>query len=773
MRFPGLVSAAAVLLAAAVASAGVNMQHLGRADDLIQRAIDDKQLPGAVLLVGQNDQIVYHKAYGNRAVEPETVRMTTDTIFDAASLSKPVGTATSIMILADRGKLNLYDPVARYIPEFGINGKENVTVEQLLLHRSGLPAGNPMSEYDDGPEAALKRIYDRAPQAEPGTSFIYTDLGYIVLGELVKRVDGQPLSEFAHGEIFRPLGMNDTAYLPSAEWKPRIAPTEQRDGEWIIGDVHDPRAWALGGFAGHAGVFTTAQDLAIYCRMILNGGQVNGTRILSEAAVRQMLEPRPLPDGTAWRSYGWDVQTGFSSARGNRFESGRTFGHTGWTGTSMWLDPASKSYVILMSNRVHPNGRGNVIGLRRAIATVAAEALLGQVQIDPMKVAPERRPAEGKPAEVLNGIDILKRDNFQILEGQRVAVITNHTGRTRDREHLIDLLHEAENVNLVKIFSPEHGLYGVLDTRVGHSVHEPTGLRVWSLYGETRRPSEEMLEGVDTLVFDIQDIGARFYTYIATMGFAMEEAAKHGIRVVVLDRPNPITGLIVDGPIANERHFGFTAYGPLPVSHGMTVGELARMFNAEYDINVDLHVIEMEGWDRKMWFDETSQIWVNPSPNMRNLTQALLYLPVALMEASNISVGRGTDQPFELFGAPWIDGPKLAAALNGANLPGLRFVPIEFTPTERQHAGTLCQGVYIIVTDRNAVQPVLSGLTMAWHLKDLFGDAFDIARVVNLLQNPDMLEELKRTDDPCKLPPMWQEPLQQFMEKRAEYLIYD
>ncbi len=375
-------------------------------------------------------------------------------------------------------------------------------------------------------------------------------------------------------------------------------------------------------------------------------------------------------------------------------------------------------------------------------------------------------------ADVLCGIDVLKRDDFKQLAGRKVALITNHTGRDREGNRIVDLLHDAKNVELVRLFAPEHGLYGALDEKVGHGTDERTGLQVYSLYGETRRPTTEMLEGVDTLVFDIHDIGTRYYTYPATMGNCMEEAKKRNLRMVVLDRPNPITGIRVDGPVAEKEFHGFTAFGPLPVVHGMTIGELAKFFNAEYGINCDLVVVPCEGWKRSMWYDETNLFWVNPSPNMRNLTQAALYPCVGLLEATNLSVGRGTDQPFEVFGAPWIDGRKLAAALNDAKLPGLRFVPIEFTPDTREFKGKACEGVYIIVTDREALRPVESGLAMAWHLRKLFGEKFNMDNVVRLLQNRRALEALKKTDDPMSLAATWKGDVEQFKSKRSKYLMY-
>jgi uncharacterized protein YbbC (DUF1343 family) len=383
-------------------------------------------------------------------------------------------------------------------------------------------------------------------------------------------------------------------------------------------------------------------------------------------------------------------------------------------------------------------------------------------------------PAAAEEADrgVLTGIDVLVRDSFKALEDRSVGLITNHTGLDRFGRSTIELLHAAPRVKLVALFSPEHGLKGLLEQRVADSTEPLTGLKVYSLYGKTRRPTPEMLEGLDTLVFDIQDIGARFYTYIATLGMSMEEAAGRNIRYVVLDRPNPITGIRVFGPL-NDGDGRFTAYHTIPVVHGMTVGELARMYNTERAINCDLQVIEMSGWKRSMWLDETLLTWVNPSPNMRSLTQATLYPCVGLIEACNISVGRGTDTPFEVFGAPWIDARKLSARLNGLAAAGIRFLPYRFTPEASKFKGQACGGVQIILTDRNAFNPIETGLSIVRELKDLFGDSFQVDRVNNLLFNASVLEEVKASTGPRPYSPLWQADLEAFMRVRAEYLIYD
>jgi len=769
----------------------LELSRLTRIDDLMDEAIRDGQCPGGVVLVGLGDKILWRKAYGNRRVEPDREEMTVQTIFDMASCTKIIATATSVAILIDRGRVALSDPVAKYIPEFAANGKDEITVEQLLTHASGLIPDNSLKDYADGPEEAIKKIYGLGLNGPPGT-FAYSDLNYIVLGELVSRVAGMPLDEFARREIFVPAGMRMTTFRPPHSWQARCAPTEKRNGTWIVGEVHDPRAYALGGVAGHAGLFSTADDVARWCRMILNGGEIDGTRILSARMVAEMTRPRAVGAENRLRGLGFDILTGYSSPRGELFPPGRSFGHTGFTGTSLWIDPASKMYVIILTNSVHPNGKGNVIALRRRIGTVAASAVYpaeadrlaaatgsplpggGQGGTAVRKADPMHSPiAAAKNAQVLTGLDVLVRDGFRQLAGRNVGVITNHTARSRDGQFIVDLLAKAPNVKLVALFAPEHGFRGILDEKVQDEKDPATGLTIYSLYGKTNTPTEEMLKGVDTLVFDIQDVGARFYTYETTMGNCMKAAARHGIRYVVLDRPNPIRGLYVGGPIADADRLGFTAFAQMPVAHGMTMGELATMWNAELKIGADLTVIRMENWTRDMWYDQTGLLWINPSPNMRNLNQALLYPGVCLIEATNMSVGRGTDQPFETFGAPWVEGRRLAAALNEANLPGVRFIPIEFTPARGSKFGEQkCGGVHVLVTNRDAVDPVLTGITIVWHLRTLFGEKFDFAKVNNLLANAAAMKAIREAKDPAAVPRVWQGDLEAFRKTRAAYLLY-
>ncbi|HEX8458892.1 MAG TPA: exo-beta-N-acetylmuramidase NamZ domain-containing protein [Pyrinomonadaceae bacterium] len=799
------------LPAGAPASVGMSAERLARIDAAVEEAIARKETPGAVVLVGRRGRVVWRKAYGARAVEPARETMTNDTIFDAASLTKVVATATSIMILVERGQVRLSDPLARHLPEMKESGREQVTIEELLTHRAGYAPDFDLREQWTGYDEAMKRlVIERLRNVAPGKRFLYSDIGYIALGEVVKRVSGEPLDVFARKNIFEPLRMRDTTFNPPAALRPRIAPTEQRRAQaaylggkpealgangdqWLRGEVHDPTAFRMSGVAGHAGLFTTADDLAIYCQMILNGGSVGGVRILSPLGVATMTRPRAVAEDGSARALGWDVVSSFSSNRGDLFPLG-SFGHTGFTGTSLWLDPASGAFVVFLSNRVHPDGKGDVGELRGRIASIVASSLVDvtteQAQDESARFASETlvslahlqathnaatataAPILPLDADVLNGIDVLERDGFRQLAGMRVGLVTNHTGRDRRGRQTIDVLREAANVKLVALFAPEHGIRGQSDDKISDQKDEKTGLPIYSLYGETRRPKPEQLRELDAIVFDIQDVGARFYTYISTLGNVMEEAARAGIPVFVLDRPNPIRGNETEGPVADADKLSFVVYHTIPVRHGMSIGELARFFNAERKMNCDLRVVEMERWRRAMWFDGTGQTWINPSPNMRSLTQATLYPGVGLLETTNVSVGRGTDTPFEMVGAPWIDGARLASYLNERRIAGVRFVPVRFTPHASVFQGEECGGINLVVTDRSQLRPVYVGIEIAAALYRLHPDAWQIEKYGRLLANADTLERLKRGESPEQIALSWQPRLEEFRRARARALIY-
>jgi uncharacterized protein YbbC (DUF1343 family)/CubicO group peptidase (beta-lactamase class C family) len=772
-----------LLLTLALAGRGqhttIAPQRLALIDGAVSEAVARKELPGAVVLVGQGRKIVFRKAYGNRAVEPFAEPMTLDTVFDVASLTKPVATATSVMILVEEGKLLLSDPVVRHIPEFAAGGGDRgkVTIEHLLTHRAGFPPDDPLELYSGTPEEIFAKKYQQPLQSPPGSRFVYSDVGYEVLGEVVRKVSGQTLDRFAEDHVFRPLGMNDTFFLPLGRSssqrvaRSRIAPTERRGDHWMRGEVHDPRAYAVGGVAGHAGLFSTAADLAKFCRMILEGGIVGKVRILSPLSVEAMTRPRFYGDSDV-RGLGWDIASGFSRNRGDLFPPG-SFGHTGFTGTGLWIDPSTDTFLVFLSNRVHPDGKGDVARLRALVATLAGAAVGGDVR-------PRARTLAGRvprpSREIFAGIDALAAESFHSIAGKRIGLATNITGKARDGRSTIEVLLSPEakkaGVVLARLFSPEHGLRTDVDAPVADQTDPATGLPVVSLYGEKRRPAPEELAGLDAIVLDIQDVGTRFYTYITTAGYLVEAAAKAKLPLVVLDRPDPIGGAAVEGPTADPDKLSFTAYAEIPLRYGMTPGEMAMFVNGEKKLGADVRVVKMRGWTRELWYDETGLEWVNPSPNMRSLAAATLYPGVGLLETTNVSVGRGTDTPFEILGAPWLDGRRLAQYLNSRAIPGVRFSPVHFTPATSVFSGQRCGGIRIDVVDREALRPVSLGIEIAVALRDLYPADWERKNFINLLANGEAFRRLEKGETAPSIIASWQKSLEEFEKRRARYLLY-
>jgi uncharacterized protein YbbC (DUF1343 family) len=375
-------------------------------------------------------------------------------------------------------------------------------------------------------------------------------------------------------------------------------------------------------------------------------------------------------------------------------------------------------------------------------------------------------------AQTLTGIDVLEAQNFAPLAGKRVGLITNQTGIDGNRRSTIDLLAHAPGVKLSALFSPEHGIRGTLDERVSSTTDDATSLPVYSLYGETERPTDAMLAGLDVLVFDIQDAGVRFYTYITTMGYAMEAAAAHHLAFYVLDRPDPLGGERIEGPMLDRDRTNFVGYFPMPVRMAMTLGEMAQMFNAEKKIGCDLHIIRMENWQRRLWFSETGLPWVNPSPNLRSPQVGIMYPGLEILQAGGVSVGRGTPQPFELVGAPWIRGEEFAGYLNRRAIPGVRFGPEKFTPDSGLYKGELCEGVRIALTDRNALQTMRLGIEIASALGKLYPGKFAPAKMIDLLGNATTIKQLMEGGDPSAIVASWDKDLEAFRKVRAKYLLY-
>ncbi len=741
-------------------TADIDLDRLSRIEPLVVEGMRDGKLPGAVVCVGHRGSIVYLEAFGNREIGDSPIPMTTDTVFDMASITKPVATATSIMKLVEDGRLRLTDKVSSYFPEFAQHGKDAITIQDLLVHQSGLIPDNALADYLDGPELAWTRICDLGLIAPVGERFKYSDVNFIVLAKLVEKISNQNIHEFTQENIFVPLGMNETGYRPREELKQRAAPTEKRGGEWMRGEVHDPRAFELSGISGHAGLFSTARDMAVYAEMMLGLGSLDRgddrVRILSPQTVRTMTAPYRVSYGT--RGLGWDHQSAYSINRGDLL-SASAYGHGGFTGTVLWIDPELDLFFLFLSNRVHPNGNGSVNGLAGQILNVVAGSIV-DAPVPSM-------------TEVRTGIDVLQSQDFRILANERVGLITNHTGRNVDGRTTVSILADAANVSLTALFSPEHGIEGKLDVpKIDSTKDALTGIPVFSLYGETRRPTPEMLAEIDTLVFDIQDIGSRFYTYISTMGEAMDAAAQAGKRFVVLDRPNPLGGIAVHGPMLDAGKESFVGYHHLPVQHGMTIGEIAKLIQAERKLELKLEIVRVEGWRRDMTWDATGLTWLNPSPNMRSLTQAFLYPGIGLLEMTNLSVGRGTDTPFEVVGAPWIDGRGLARVLNARRIPGVRFVPIVFTPNASQFSQELCHGINIIITNRDEFLPVRVGLEIAVGLRELHPDNWATKNLNRLLGNDLVLDRILSGAgiEPTLAASL--EGVSEFRTARQQYLLY-
>lgn len=747
-------------------------------DATVEEAIRAGEIPGAVLIVGHKGRIVFQKAYGDRALVPQREPMSLDTIFDVASLTKVVSTTSAIAKLVEDGKIRLSERVTQYLPEFQ-GGKSDITVRNLLTHFSGMRPDVDLEPVWSGYETGIRLAVNDRPTGLPNARFVYSDINFLLLGEIVHRVSGKTLPEYVQSKIFGPLGMRDTMYQPAQALANRIAPTEIVKGspQPLRGVVHDPTARYMGGVAGHAGLFSTASDLSKFAEMMLGMGRRNGVRVFSPLTIRRFTSPQGPPNQPVLRGLGWDIDSQFSSSRGDLFPVG-SYGHTGFTGTSMWIDPFSDTYVILLANSVHPHLKPAISPLRSKVASVAAAGLdLAGVPaasvLSSVSSTGEAKPKQ-RTAKVLTGIDVLLQDKFPELKGKRVGLITNHTGLTRDGKRNIDAMLAA-GVNLKVLYSPEHGLAGKEDhENVGHAKDAASGLPVWSLYaGQNRRPDQEMLRDVDVLVFDIQDVGARFYTYMCTMANAMEEAAKRNIEFVVLDRPNPINGMQVEGPILDPALKSFIGCFELPLRHGMTMGEIATMINASSDRKANLKVVKMRGWMRSDWFDSTGLHWINPSPNMRSLNAAILYPGIGMLEGGKVySVGRGTDAPFEQIGAEWMNGQELAGYLNGREIPGVRVYPTRLHPSTSNFEGKTIDGVRFVITDRDNFNSVRFGLELGAGIAKLFPGKMNWTANEKLLGDRTVLQQLEQGGDAAAIEQQFASGLEQFRQRRSGFLLY-
>jgi SSS family transporter len=879
---------------------------------LISQAIVAKKLPGAVVLINHNGQKVFAQAYGNRKLAGEpgldgkpspAEPMTEDTIFDMASLSKCLATATAIMQLYEAHKLDLDDPVVKYLPDFAANSKEKVTIRELLTHYSGLPEDvdlkDPWGLAAPDKAEGIKRAMNASLYGPPGLTFKYSDINYITLGALVEKLSGESLHAYAAEHIFRPLNMLSTAYHPfdktcgptvrvgsavepgpkpfgkmlitclPGTWNPlnldpQTAPTAH-DNEGtpatnpdydhlLRGTVHDPTTRRMGGVAGHAGVFSTAADVSLYAQALLDKLLYNkGPFPLEQSTLKLMTQPEQPPTaqsgatiftpdgqptkGVATRSFGWDINSAYSRPRGEIFPIG-SFGHTGFTGTSLWMDPTSNTFVILLSNAIHPRGNPPISALRGQVATAAARALSlynsnttappqttdkpclkGSLNCsssphDPsFKTSPDGgvtntpHSSNDPPSPQTNGthtqtgIDVLESTHFAALHDAathhnnhlRLGLLTNQTGLDSAGHRTIDiLLHSLPEIELTTLFSPEHGLFGTKDTsKIANDTDPTTHLPILSLYGpkdSDKRPTVDSLKSLDAVVIDLQDVGVRFYTYETVVGYFLEAAAQAHIEIILLDRPNPIGGTAIQGPVSDPGKESYINYMPLPIRHGLTLGELARYINTEHrlvspaspnvhvPINAQLTVVAMQNWQRSQYFDQTGLPWTNPSPNLRSLAAATLYPGLGLLDATSVSVGRGTDKPFEQIGAPYIDGPRLAAYLTSRNIPGVSFAPTNFPVVEDSNHypghGKTIPGIALTLTDRNALNAPELGIEIITALHHLYPQQFPLAKTDNLILNAETIQALTNNADPRSIASTWATDLAEFRHQRQPYLLY-
>ena len=760
-----------------------------RIDAAVRRSIEAGEIPGAVVLIGHDGKVVYRKAFGNRSLRPRQ-GMTTDTVFDLASLTKVVATTPSIMQLLEQGRFRLNDPVAKYLPGFAQNGKDEITIRQLLTHFSGLPPDIPQKPAWSGYETGVAKAFAVSPAFPAGSHFEYSDINFVVLAELVRKLSGERIDRYALEHVWKPLGMDHTRYLPPASWLSKIAPTGvDGRGRSLRGVVNDPTASSMDGVTGDAGSFSTADDLAKYAQALLNGGVgENGHRILSPQSVVKMTTPQSPPNIPDVRGLGWDLDTPFSSNRGGFLPIG-SYGHTGFTGTSLWIDPSSNTYVIILANDTYPDRRPtlkSILALRSEVATATA-AILAPSDPDlyqKLESGLERitgyndaqsgsRRAIYRNGEVQTGLDVARARGFKLLQGKSVGLVTNPTGLDRDGNRNIDDM-VAAGVHVAAAFSPEHGWSGALDGPVGNSRDHATSVPVFSAYTSTN-PERALpaagLDRVNLLVYDIQDAGVRWYTFETTLAYTLKAAAVRHIPVIVYDRPNPVDGVHVEGPPLAANEVSFVGYLPgEPVRNGMTVGELASLFNQT--IGAKLTVVRMQGWSRGDYFDETGLTWIDPSPNLRSLTEAVLYPGVAMIEYTNVSVGRGTDTPFEVMGAPWVKAPELAAYLNARRIPGVRFVPVNFTPTEARYPHEVCHGVNMIVTNREQLISPELGVELASALAHLYPGQWDSKDMHPLAGSQALVDAIRSGEDPRRIADGWADSLKAFEAQRQSVLLY-
>ena len=671
----------------------------------LKRAVALSKAPGATACVGRaGDEKRFSAAEGMRQITPVVEAATEDTLYDLASLTKQISTTTSVMLLHEDGKLSLDQKVSEFLP---IPGLERYTLRQCITHTAGLAPFKPWQDEIHSPEEIVQRIAE-LPQSHPaGTQRVYSDLGFILLAQVVGQAAREPIDAFIARRVFKPLGMKRTLFNPGPELRKDCAATE--NCPWrkrvLKGEVHDERAFAMGGVAGHAGLFSTAPNLGLFCDALLSG------KILKHPTLDDMLRLGQVPFYPG-QGIGWWLDPWTSGSNGY-LPSRHAFGHTGFTGTALWLDRETGIYAVLLSNTVHPKRepRDNT-SLRRTFYDGVMFSCYP------------------KSTNAHSGIDYLHRVDYAPIAGKRAAILTNQAATDMLGRPDLEVFGLEPGVTFKTIYTPEHGLRG--QAEAGKSVaSEKTGATpVISLYGKQKRPTKDELKSVQLFVIDLPDVGSRYYTYMATMKECLAACAESGVPVLVLDRPNPLGGSVLEGPIAKVFESAVCC-APIPARHGMTLGEIAQFFQRTVfaKSKLKLDVQNVENWRRELMHPVCALPWTPPSPNLPTFESALAYAGTCLFEGVNLNEGRGTDSPFLLFGAPWADNKAITDAIDPALAAGFKLTPKVYIPKpipgkseDPEYNGKLCKGIRLEVTEPVAARPFSLAVAVLAELVKRHGD---------------------------------------------------
>jgi uncharacterized protein YbbC (DUF1343 family)/CubicO group peptidase (beta-lactamase class C family) len=712
-----------------------------------KEALKESQAPGGVLYIGDSHSTHLHIASGNRQTFPKMKPAKKDTLYDLASVTKVVGTATAIMQLRDLQKLSLDQPITDFVPLPELN---QITLKHLLTHTSGLVAVERYFTSMTSLDAMLQRYAKEGIEYLPNVEHLYSDVGYMLLGRVVEEASREPLDTYCNKHIFTPLDMNRTSYNPPKAWLNNCAPTENDPwrGKLVHGEVHDENTWAVGGISGHAGIFSNALDLAKFCRGLMTG------KILKLDSLREMttMNIKPL---YPWQGLGWQIDP-WSTKKTGFLPSRVAFGHTGWTGTSIWMDLDKDLFTILLSNTCHPNreDRDNET-LRRIVHTAIGNSFYTHTNTH-------------------TGLDRLIRENFKVIEDRRIALLTNHAAVDQHGRHILDVLGYAPDLQLKRLYSPEHGIRG--QAEAGEKIEgQESSIPVTSLYGKQKAPELDELKQIDVFLIDLQDIGARYYTYMATMKACLEACAQADVPVVVLDRPNPVNGITIEGPIA-QNTTSLVSSTAIPIRHGMTMGELAVWFQ-ENDLkhaNLQLDINYLDNWQPHRMFDECTLPWFPPSPNMPDPHTALLYVGTCLIEGTNLNEGRGTETPFKILGAPWLDTKAVLKEISPKDSVGCRLESKKYTPvsipgkaSNPKYNNEECNGIRIHIHEPKKVHAFQLTIAVLTAIQKIQPDKLEFNSFFDTLAGgPDIRERFKKGQSANKIIKAYQTELEQFNQQR-------